>query len=365
MTHSGLLVELSRLREKAAARVGAEDLAHLRKIERWGWLASALGFATAWVFPNPLSAAALSLGRSTRWLMMHHVGHRAYDRIPGAPARYTSQGFGAGWRRLFDWPDWMTPEAWKHEHNVLHHGFTGQERDPDLLERNAQGLRERRLPLAVVGVLLFFLGASWRASYYAPSTMRQWVEREERRAGLAPSRARYYRALLLRCYLPYALFSFVLLPLCFSPLGAFAVFSVFCNLLLAEVLTNLHTFLVVGPNHTGEDLYRFRSAPATREEYYLWQILGSANYRTGGDLNDYLHLWLNYQIEHHLWPDLPMLRYRELQPEVRRLCARYGIPYVQESVWTRFWKLWRVVAGASSMRWAGHEGAARAGEPAP
>jgi hypothetical protein len=28
-----------------------------------------------------------------------------------------------------------------------------------------------------------------------------------------------------------------------------------------------------------------------------------------GNLNDFAHLWLNYQIEHHLWPDLPMLKY--------------------------------------------------------
>jgi hypothetical protein len=38
------------------------------------------------------------LGRSTRWLLMHHVGHRGYDKVPGVPAKYTSKVFARGWR---------------------------------------------------------------------------------------------------------------------------------------------------------------------------------------------------------------------------------------------------------------------------
>jgi fatty acid desaturase len=82
----------------------------------------------------------------------------------------------------------------------------------------------------------------------------------------------------------------------------------------------------------------------------MQQVVGSANYRTGGDLNDFAHLWLNYQIEHHLWPDMPMLKYREVQPKVRALCEKYGVPYVQESVWTRVRKMVEVVLGRASMR---------------
>jgi fatty acid desaturase len=159
-------------------------------------------------------------------------------------------------------------------------------------------------------------------------------------------------------YAPYIAWNFVLLPALFLPLGLWAAFSVLCNSLLAEVLTNLHTFLVVGPNHTGEDLYRFDSSPEGRGERYLQQVIGSANYRTGGDLNDYLHLWLNYQIEHHLFPDLSMLQYQRVQPKVHALCEKYGIPYVQESVWTRVRKMVDVVVGKSSMRRLGRPDAA-------
>jgi hypothetical protein len=29
---------------------------------------------------------------------------------------------------------------------------------------------------------------------------------------------------------------------------------------------------------------------------FICQVVSSANYRTGGDVNDFLHGWLNYQV---------------------------------------------------------------------
>jgi fatty acid desaturase len=345
----GFFRELKALRAQLDANLGEADAAHLRKMERWGRVASAVGVATAWMAPNPLSAVALGLGRSTRWLLMHHVGHRGYDRVPDMPASRTSKGFAKGPRRFVDWLDWMLPEAWVFEHNVLHHSHTGEDADPDLLERNAEGsLRDTGRPLALRYVQLGLLALTWRASYYAPETLGS-LRRKGRREGGALTRAELWE-LFTRCYLPYAAVNFGLYPAAFLLVSPWAAFSVLCNSVMADVVTNLHTFFVVGPNHTGEDLYRFDSAPANKAERMVQQVVGSANYRTGGDLNDFAHLWLNYQIEHHLWPDLPMLKYREAQPHVRALCEKYGIPYVQESVWTRARKMVDVVVGKASMK---------------
>jgi fatty acid desaturase len=347
----GFLAELKALRREVDGALGEADLAHLRKIERLGWAATALGLATAWIVPNPVSMASLSFGRSTRWLLMHHIGHRGYDKVPNVPPRWTSKVFARGKRRFLDWPDWMIPEAWIYEHNVLHHSHTGEERDPDLLERNAESLRDARLLTPLKYAAMGLLAISWRPFYYAPKTLRAWLERHGKRDkdnDASPRGAARY--LWLRCYLPYAALEFGLLPLAFLPLGPWAAASVLANSVGAEALTNLHTFLVVGPNHSGEDLYRFTSPPRSRGEAMLRQVIGSANYAVGGDATDLAHLWLNYQIEHHIWPDLPMLRYRELQPKVKALCAKYGIPYVQESVVTRVKKMLAVAVGSASMR---------------
>ena len=338
------LRDVQALRREALASLCADDLAHLAKIERWGRAATALGLLTCWIAPNPLSAGALALGRSTRWLVMHHVGHRGYDAVPGVAPERTSRVFARGWRRFLDWPDWMVPEAWIHEHNVLHHAHTGEAGDPDLIERNAAWVRD--LPRPLRWALLALLGATWRASYYAPATMEAWLGRR----GEAPTQAAVWRALVARSYLPYAALELGVLPLCFLPLGPGAVASAFANSIGAEVLTNLHTFVVVGPNHTGDDLHRFDDRATSKAEHFVRQVLGSANYATGGDLLDFAHLWLNYQIEHHLFPDLPMLAYRRIQPEVRELCERHGVPYVQQSVFRRFAKMARVFVGDEAMR---------------
>lgn len=344
------LRDLRALKARIRAELGADDLAHLAKMERWGRTATAIGLFTAWMGPNPISVGGLALGRSVRWMLMHHIGHRGYDRVPGVAPRHTSRVFARGWRRWIDWPDWIAPEAWCHEHNVLHHSFTGEEDDPDQFERNTEWVNG--LPRPVRWGLFAGLTLSWRASYYAPATMREWMHR----GGKTASRWQVRRAVLARCLAPYALAQFGVLPALFTPLGPAAVASALINSVLADLVTNAHTFLVVGPNHAGDDLLRFDDRPAGKAQWCWRQVVGSTNYQTGGDLLDFAHLWLNYQIEHHLFPDLPMLRYRQIQPEVRALCEKHGIPYTQQSVFTRFGKMARVFLGDASMPRAASRG---------
>ena len=139
-------------------------------------------------------------------------------------------------------------------------------------------------------------------------------------------------------------------PLAFGALGPWASASTLANSLLAEAMTNAHTFAIIATNHAGDDLYRFEAPGRTRGEYYLRQVLSSVNFRTGGDLNDFLHGFLNYQIEHHLFPDLPPRQYQRLAPKVRAVCEKHGVPYVQQSVFARLRQLVGVMVGTRSMR---------------
>lgn len=342
------LAGIKAIREDIDASLGEADAKHLRRTEFIGRAATVVGLATSWIAPNPLSALGLGLGRSTRWLLMHHVAHRGYDRVPGMPVSRTSKGFAKGARRFVDWLDWMHPEAWTYEHNVLHHSHTGEEADPDLIERNAESLQQK--PMWQRWVMLVLLAITWRASYYAPSTLDVWRAKREalRREGDRPLLPRWVE-LWFRCYLPYALFHFVLLPAPFLLISKWAAISVLVNSLLAEVLTNVHTFTVVGPNHTGEDVPRFARAPKDKAERMLFQVVGSVNFTTGTEWVDFGQLWLNYQIEHHIFPDVPMLQYRRVQPQVRALCEAHGVPYLQESVWKRLWKMSEIMVGSKKM----------------
>lgn len=352
---------LRELRE-SLSEAGPEDLAHLRKIERWGRTATALGLATAPLAPNLLSAAALSLGRTTRWTMMaHHVMHRGYDRVPDVPARYTSRGFAKGGRRAIDWLDWIVPEAWHHEHNVLHHFRLGEDADPDLVERNLDFLRKKPWPRWVKRLVVGVLASVWKPLYYAPNTLLELHVAESRRrgndaavsfadAGALDPRSKVGRDVLLKSWLPYAGWHFGALPALFLPLGPIAAFNVLVNSILAELLTNLHTFAVITTNHAGPDMFRFEDKVSSKMQWQLRQVIGSVNFRTGSDVNDFLHGWLNYQIEHHLWPDMSMLQYQRIQPAVAALCAEHEVPYAQESVFIRLRKTLDIMTGDSSMR---------------
>lgn len=345
------------------ADVSAADLEHLRRIERWGRACTALGWATAWLGPNLFSAALIAQGRTTRWTTVaHHVCHQGYARVPGRTPRDARGGFARGWRRRLDWFDVIEPDGWHAEHNVLHHGRTGDEADPDVVENNLRWLRESELPRAVKLSLVAVLASTWKWIYYAPNTLQEAMAAEarnrgevfERRSLADPEvwdpRSPIGRRLWGRSLLPYALWQFVLAPSLFLPLGPLAVGSAAANSALAELITNLHTFLIIVTNHAGDDLAAFDGPPVDRADFVRRQVTGSVDCRTGGDPNDFLHGWLNYQIEHHVWPDLTMLQYRKVQPRLKALCAEHGVPYAQESVWRRLRRTTDIMTGRTSMR---------------
>ena len=109
-------------------------------------------------------------------------------------------------------------------------------------------------------------------------------------------------------------------------------------------------------------MYKFENSCAPRSgTFYMRAVTSSSNFRTSNgvgkpvhgftaDLNDFLHGWLNYQIEHHCWPQLSMLSYQKAAPELRAICERHGVPYVQNNVFTRLKRTADVMVGKDDMR---------------
>ena len=59
---------------------------------------------------------------------------------------------------------------------------------------------------------------------------------------------------------------------------------------------------------------------------YVRQLIGAANIE-GSPMFHVMSGNLGYQVEHHLYPDMPSSRYGEIAPRVREICKRYGLPY--------------------------------------
>ncbi|RZL77519.1 MAG: acyl-CoA desaturase, partial [Rhodococcus sp. (in: high G+C Gram-positive bacteria)] len=56
---------------------------------------------------------------------------------------------------------------------------------------------------------------------------------------------------------------------------------------------------------------------------------------------------LSYQIEHHVFPDLPSNRYHEISIRVKQLCEKYDLPYTTGPLAVQYWKSWRTIAKLS------------------
>merc|ERR1711957_286817 len=103
------------------------------------------------------------------------------------------------------------------------------------------------------------------------------------------------------------------------------------NLFLAELLTDVHGFVAIVTNHAGDDMYRFRNGCRPFSgSFYLRQVLARVYFAYRTDIVDFLHGFLNYQIEHHLWPNLSMHSYQKSSPNVQSICVKHGVPYIKQ-----------------------------------
>ena len=98
---------------------------------------------------------------------------------------------------------------------------------------------------------------------------------------------------------------------------------------VANGLRNVWAYLVIVCGHFADGAEKFTPSVLegeTKSEWYLRQMLGTANFQAGPVLA-FMSGNLCYQIEHHLFPDLPSNRYREIAERVRALCVAYDLPY--------------------------------------
>jgi linoleoyl-CoA desaturase len=97
----------------------------------------------------------------------------------------------------------------------------------------------------------------------------------------------------------------------------------------ANIIRNLWAHSIIFCGHFPDQTYTFSQDEVrdeTRGGWYVRQLVGAANI-TGSPLFHLMSGNLGYQVEHHLFPDMPSSRYAEIAPQVRDICRRYGLPY--------------------------------------
>jgi fatty acid desaturase len=99
--------------------------------------------------------------------------------------------------------------------------------------------------------------------------------------------------------------------------------------IVANLIRNVWSYAIIFCGHFPDQTYTFTQEETeneTRGGWYVRQLCGAANI-DGSPLFHVISGNLGYQVEHHLYPDMPSTRYGEIAPKVREICERYDLPY--------------------------------------
>jgi fatty acid desaturase len=311
--------ELDRIRADIEASRGAADAAYINRLITIQRTLAAAGRVTLFAskYPPAWVAGTLMLGVAKILENMeigHNVMHGQWDWM-NDPEIHSS---------TWEWDTAQPAEQWKHSHNYVHHQFTNVlGYDNDIGYGILRMAREQKWHPANLGqpvyntllALLFQWGValhdldieSIRKGKKDPKEMKRQLKQI----------AKKVRRQVGKDYVLYPLLSG---PAYLSTLKANAT---------ANLIRNVWSYAIIFCGHFPDGALHFTEdeiEDETRPEWYLRQVLGAANFE-GGPLLHVMSGNLGYQIEHHLFPDLPSNRYREISLRVRALCEKYQIPY--------------------------------------
>jgi linoleoyl-CoA desaturase len=226
--------------------------------------------------------------------------------------------------QTWDWDTASPAEAWRHSHNYEHHTFTNiRGKDRDL------GYEIMRIdshqpwhpiylfqPLYNLLLMGFF---EWGVAIHDLNA--DAIRSGEKSKGQLISELKAIGVKARRQIVK----DYVAFPL----LSGRAFKSTLAANFTANIVRNVWAHSIIFCGHFPDQTYTFSQeevADETRGGWYVRQLLGAANIE-GSQLFHLLAGNLSFQIEHHLYPDMPSSRYAEIAPRVRDICRRYGLPY--------------------------------------
>ncbi len=331
--------ELDAVRAQVVADLGRRDVDYInrlitvqRGLEVTGRGLLFLGFLPpAWLG----GTAALSLSKILDNMEIgHNVMHGQYD--------WTGDERLSG--KNFEWDTACPADQWRHSHNYMHHTHTNiVGKDRDIGYGILRMSEDEQWSPYYLGNLLW---ATLLALLFQYGVALHDLESERIATGeIALTDKRGMLGDIWRKVKGQTLKDYVLFPLLSGPSLPF----VLAGNATANLTRNLWAFTIIFCGHFPDGTEQFteqETEDETRGEWYYRQLLGSANL-TGGPLFHILAGNLSFQIEHHLFPDLPARRYAEIAVQVQEITERYGIPYNTGPLHRQFGSVVRKIARLS------------------
>lgn len=99
------------------------------------------------------------------------------------------------------------------------------------------------------------------------------------------------------------------------------------------IAINMSYFFTIIPDHdmkqTAENRSAETNAPQRLEDWGEVQVRNSGNYATSNPWVSEMYGGINYQIEHHLFPTICNVHYKDISKIVKNTCKEFSIPYVE------------------------------------
>ena len=111
---------------------------------------------------------------------------------------------------------------------------------------------------------------------------------------------------------------------------------------LRGILVGYAMYFVLGPGHLPAEAQRITAEAKQETDFFTVQTEGTVSFRTGR-IGRFLCSGLEYQIEHHLFPNISHVYYPEVSVTVQKFCADRGLPYRCYGWGTALWKSWKVM----------------------
>ncbi|MGC1212882.1 MAG: acyl-CoA desaturase [Micromonospora sp.] len=331
--------ELDAIRDRVIADRGERDARYIRKVIKThrtlelssravllfslfppAWIVGTAGLAVAKILDN------MEIG--------HNVLHGQWDWMRDPKIHSTT----------WDWDHVSPPDQWQHSHNQLHHRYTNVLGKDNDLGYGIMRVDEDQPwhPVYLGQPLWNFINACFFQYGIAAYDLELGRNLRDGRHKAPEFRARA-RA-VGRKIRRQVLKDYVVHPLLSGPSFLSTLAATFTANLIRNVWS--HSVIMCGHFPNGVETFEKKSIEGeTKGEWYLRQMLGSANI-SGSTLMHIMTGNLSYQIEHHLFPDLPSNRYQEIAPQVRALFDRYGLKYttgpLPKQVASAWWKVIRL-----------------------
>lgn len=314
---------LDEIKDRVEASLGERDARYIKNMIRAQRYIEIAGRATL-LFSGRKPAfyagtGLLSLAKILENMEIgHNVIHGQWDWMNDPTIHSTT----------WEWDMNCPSKQWMHTHNHVHHTYTNiLGMDHDVGYGVLRVTRDRKWtpqhafqPLTNAVLASLF---QWAIAFYDVELGRLFAGKQTWKE-TAPKfweTVGKVRNQVLKDYLLYPLLT-----------GPNFKHTAFANM-WANLIRNWWSYAVIFCGHFPDEAETFTKDQwenETRGEWYLRQMLGSANFR-GGRALTILSGNLNYQIEHHLFPDMPSNRLAEVAKEVQALAKEYDLPYNTDS----------------------------------